>query len=329
MDPREQKLRELREEAGRAGRAGAEGVHPDASPLPGHSGQATEGYYGLPLLKAPVWTWEVPAYFFVGGAAGAAAAIAAAARGAGADPALVRDARWIAAAGGLASPPLLISDLGRPERFLNMLRVFKVQSPMSVGAWTLVAFSNAASAAAFADALARSSGGRRRIAVVADAAGVVSAATGVVLATYTGVLIGATAIPVWSQNVRLLPVHFGASGLGSAVALLELMGHQARALNRLAIGAAAIETLIGLSLEARSVPALEPVKEGTSGAITRAGGVLSGPVPLALRLLARRSHTARRAAALSTLAGALLTRVGWIEAGRASAGEPARAPRGC
>src|SRR5215510_16037803 len=113
------------------------------------------GYYDLPLLKPPVWTWEIPAYFFVGGAAGAAAVVASVAKAAGASPTLVRDARWIAAAGGLVSPALLVSDLGRPERFLNMLRVFKVRSPMSVGAWTLVAFSNAAGATTFANALTR------------------------------------------------------------------------------------------------------------------------------------------------------------------------------
>jgi formate-dependent nitrite reductase membrane component NrfD len=71
-------------------------------------------YYGLPVLKPPVWTWEVPAYFFVGGAAGAAAVIGAVGRATGAPPDLVRDARWIAAAGGVLAPPLLISDLGRP-----------------------------------------------------------------------------------------------------------------------------------------------------------------------------------------------------------------------
>ena len=101
-------------------------------------------YHGFPLLKKPVWTWEIPAYFFVGGTAGAAALIGAVAHRTGGSDALVRDARWIAAAGAALSPPLLIADLGRPERFLNMLRVFKVQSPMSVGAWTLVAFSSAA-----------------------------------------------------------------------------------------------------------------------------------------------------------------------------------------
>ncbi len=265
-----------------------------------------------------MWTWEIPAYFFVGGAAGAAAVVGAVARVAGADPTLVRDARWLAAVGGAASPALLVSDLGRPERFLNMLRVFKLRSPMSVGAWTLVAFSNAAGANAFANALGKASRGRLPIKVVADAAEVLSAATGLVLSTYTGVLIGATAIPVWSRNVSLLPIHFGASGLGTAVSILELMGHRERALNALGIGAAAVETVVGIVLESNDDRALDSLKHGWSGDVTRLGGVLSGPLPLALRVLGGRSITARRVAAASTIVGSLLTRVGWLAAGRAS-----------
>jgi formate-dependent nitrite reductase membrane component NrfD len=231
----------------------------------------------------------------------------------------VRDARWIAAVGGAASPALLVSDLGRPERFLNMLRVFKLQSPMSVGAWTLVAFSSMAGAAAFADATARITGGRLPVRIVGDAAEALAAATGLVLSTYTGVLIGATAVPVWSRNVSVLPVHFGAAGVGSAVSVLELMGHRDRALNRIGIGAAAIETAIGLTIESRTDPALEPLKSGPSGTITRLGGVLSGPLPLALRIVGRHSMNIRRLAAVSTIAGSLLTRIGWLAAGKASA----------
>ena len=276
-------------------------------------------YYGLPTLKQPVWTWEVPAYFFVGGTAGAAATIAAAARLAGGRRELVRDARWIAAAGGAMSPPLLIADLGRPERFLNMLRVFKVQSPMSIGAWTLVAFSNAAGASAFADLIDRATDGRVPVRVLGNAAETLAAGTGLVLSTYTGVLIGATAIPAWSENVRILPVHFGASAVGAAVSILELMGHRDPALNVLGAGAAAVETLIGASLELSASEALVPLKEDWTGRVVRAGGVLAGPLPLALRLLAGRSPSARKAAAISTLVGSLLTRVGWLAAGRESA----------
>lgn len=280
--------------------------------------ESGRGYHGLPLLKPPVWTWEVPAYFFVGGAAGAAAVIGAVANARGGRPNLVRDARWIAAAGAAASPALLISDLGRPERFLNMLRVFKLRSPMSVGAWTLVAFSNAAAAAAFADAADRATGGRLPVKVLGNAAEALSAATGLILSTYTGVLVGATAIPVWSRNVRLLPIHFGASGVGAAVSLLELLGHRDRSLNALGTGAAAVETLIGLALESRTDPAMQALREGGAWRVTRAGGLLSGPLPLALRVLAGRSPAARRLAAVSTIAGSVLTRFGWVAAGRES-----------
>ena len=320
----ERRLDELRRQAIDDGVVHAPGVRPAGAPFPAASNR--DSYYGLPLLKAPVWTWEVPAYFFIGGAAGAAAVIGAVARAGGGRGRLVRDARWIAAAGAAASPPLLISDLGRPERFLNMLRVFKQQSPMSVGAWTLVAFSNAAGAAAFADAVHRSTRGRVPVKVVGDAAEVLSAATGLVLSTYTGVLIGATAIPAWSRNVALLPIHFGASGVGAAVSLLELMGHRDRALNRLGIGAAVVETAIGLGIEGRSDAALDPLKHGWSGRVTRAGGILSGPLPLALRLVAGRSPAARRVAAVSTVLGSLLTRAGWIAAGHESARRPADLP---
>lgn len=275
-------------------------------------------YYGLPLLKPPVWTWEVPAYFFVGGAAGAAAVIAAAARLSGRRDDLVRDARWIAAVGGAIAPPLLIADLGRPARFLNMLRVFKLQSAMSVGAWTLVAFSNAAAAAVAADLLQRAPNGRVPVRLIGNAAEALAAASGLVLSTYTGVLIGATAIPAWSSNVRILPIHFAASGVGAAVSILELLGHRERALNVLGAGAAAVETLIGASLELRESDALVPLKDDWTGAVTRMGGVLSGPLPLALRLLAGRSPSARKAAALATIMGALMTRVGWLAAGRSS-----------
>lgn len=277
---------------------------------------ALAGYYGRPVLKSPVWTWEVPAYFFVGGAAGAAALIGAVARHAGGSEALVRDARWVAAAGAAVSPPLLISDLGRPERFLNMLRVFKLQSPMSVGAWTLVAFSNAAAASAFADLAQRLGGAGLTVRIIGDAAEVLAAATGVVLSTYTGVLLGATAIPAWSKNARLLPVHFGASGLGSAVSVLELLGHRPRALNAMGIGAAVVETAMAMHVELSQEPVARAIREGRAGTLLRTAGVLSGPVPLLLRLAAGRSRTARRVAALSTLAGSILTRVAWVEAGK-------------
>ncbi|HVL69066.1 MAG TPA: NrfD/PsrC family molybdoenzyme membrane anchor subunit [Vicinamibacterales bacterium] len=282
-----------------------------------------DGYHGLPLLKPPVWTWEVPAYFFVGGAAGAAALIAEISRLAGDEDAVWRDARWIAAAGGAMSAPLLIADLGRPERFLNMLRVFKPQSPMSVGVWIVLGFSNA-SAAALAGQLWQARARHRLPAqVLTNISGPLAAAAGVGMVTYTGVLLGATAVPVWARNVRLLPIHFAFSGLGTATSLLQLRHPRSAPLRRLGIAASAVETAVGARLESAAGRASEPLKHGPSGGLMRAAGLLSGPVPLLLRTLGRRSPAAQRLAALSTIAGSLLTRYAWVAAGRASAKDPA------
>jgi formate-dependent nitrite reductase membrane component NrfD len=319
----EHRLEELRERGAQGELTSLPGVRPEGSPIPVPRASAEQGYYGLPLLKEPTWTWQVPLYFFTGGAAGASAVIAAATRlTRRRDARLARDASWIAAAGALTSAPLLIADLGRPERFLNMLRVFKVRSPMSVGAWTLVAFSNAASAAAFANWIDRRQHGRIPVRVVADVAHLLAAATGLVMTTYPGVLIGATAIPVWSRNVAVLPLHFGASAIASAASLLELCGHDDPALDTLATCAAAVETAVATRLELDRDPALAPLKRGASGFLTRTGAALSGPIPLVLRLLGRRDPRARRAAACCALFGSLLTRFAWVRAGRASARDP-------
>jgi hypothetical protein len=304
----EKRLDQLREQAA-LGRIDANGIRPSGSPMP-----ETPSYYGLPIVKPPVWTWEVPLYFFAGGAAGVSSVIAISAQLAGAPRSLMRDARWIAAIGAAASGSLLILDLGRPERFLNMLRVFKPQSAMSVGAWTLSLFGTTSSGALIADMF-----GMKRI---GDASALIAALSGLVMATYTGVLLGATAIPVWAAHAKTLPIHFGASALASATALLTLRGHDEQALNVLALSAAAFETYTGIEIESdRSIDS-EPLRHGVTGTTIRIGGLFSGPLPLALRLLGIRSKRARRAAAASALLGSLITRVAWIEAGKASAADP-------
>jgi hypothetical protein len=316
----ERRLTALRREAAQAGIVAGKGVSPEGAPFP-HASPIT-GYYGVPLLKEPQWKPEVPLYFFVGGAAGASAVIANMAGWLGDDRELVRSARWIAAGGGALSSALLIKDLGVPSRFLNMLRVFKPQSPMSMGAWTLSAFSSVSAAAAFGNLMQEKLGTSIAIKIVENAAGLLATATGLVMASYTGVLIGATVIPVWNENVGTLPQHFAASGLNSAVSILELFGHDdSRALNLLGISASCYEVAEGALLESKRHRVNEPLRKGWSGAIVRAGGVLSGPVPLALRLAYAVSGNKklRCAAAWSSVAGSLLTRFGWVHAGRASA----------
>src|SRR5579864_5344319 len=246
----EQRLAEIRREAVEKGVIQVPGIVPEGAPFP--KATAETGYYGIPLLKEPQWKPEVPLYFFAGGAAGASAVVANAASWLSNDAELVRSARWVAAAGGAVSSALLIADLGVPSRFLNMLRVFKPQSPMSMGAWTLSAFSRFSAAAAFANLMRERLGPFIAIRLIENAAGALATATGLVMSSYTGVLIGATVIPVWNENVGTLPQHFAASGLNSAVSLLELFGHDdSRALNLLGISASCYELAEGVLLESK------------------------------------------------------------------------------
>jgi len=318
---REQRIKEIRDEAERKGTVSAEGIAPAGAPIPRAS--ETTGYYGIPMMKEPQWKWEVPLYFFVGGAAGASSVIGAMADWIGDDYELARDARWLAAGGIGVSTALLIADLGRPSRFLNMLRVFKLQSPMSVGAWILATFGAFSTAAAFAKEV-QQRWENVPVRLIGNLSQAGAAAFGLPLHNYTGVLVGATVIPVWNKNISTLPIHFGMSGVQAACSMLELAGHSdSRALNMLAIMSAAWETYEGVHLETRAELELRPLKRGASGWITRAGGLMSGPLPLALRLLStvsgNRAAEIRKWAAISGIAGSLLTRIGWVRAGQASA----------
>jgi hypothetical protein len=316
----ELRLAAIRREAQEKGMVSAQGIVPAGAPFPKATPET--GYYGVPLLKEPQWKPEVPVYFFVGGAAGASAVIANMANWLSEDRELVRNARWIAAGGGALSSVLLIKDLGMPSRFLNMLRVFKPQSAMSMGAWTLSAFSSLSAASAFANLAQEKLGKSLPVTIFENAASALAAATGVVMASYTGVLIGATVVPVWNQNVGTLPLHFAASGVNCAVSALELLGSEnSSALNLLGISASAYEIYEGVELETKRNRVNEPLRQGWSGAMVRAGGVLSGPVPFGLRIAyAITGNTKlRRAAAWSSIAGSLLTRFGWVHAGRSSA----------
>jgi hypothetical protein len=272
------------------------------------------------MLKEPQWKPTIPTYFFVGGAAGSAAVIAALADWLANDPELAKTARWVAFGGAVASSALLIEDLGRPSRFLYMLRMFKPQSPMSMGAWTLAAFGAFSTAAAFAKEAEQRFGPKVPIKFVGNVSQFFSGLIGLPFHNYTGVLIGATAIPVWNYNIDTLPIHFGMSGVQAGVSMLELLGHaESRALNILGIGSALWESWEGFHLESENKPVLKPLKRGVSGWITRTGGVMSGPLPLILRLFGGKSPRVRKWAALSGMLGSLLTRYGWVRAGSTSA----------
>jgi len=315
----EDRLDALREEAARDGKVQDHGIQPITSPFP--KPPPATSYNGNPVLKPPTWTWQVPLYLFAGGVAGSSAVIALVAHSAG-NAGLVRAALWIAFTGALVSPPLLIADLGRPARFLNMLRVFKLRSVMSVGAWTLTGFSTAIGLAVVCHELILAGYGNGFFVLLEWIGEAFAALSGLILASYTSVLLSVTAIPVWSENRTLLPAIFLAGGLGSAVAVLELLGFIVPATQFIGIVASTTEILVALLIEIRGRYVDRPLREAAVGWLVRGGGVLAGLVSLLLRLFWAHSHEARYVAAVCFIAGALISRFAWIAAGRVSSRDP-------
>jgi formate-dependent nitrite reductase membrane component NrfD len=273
-------------------------------------------YYGRPIVKEPVWKPFVPWYFFTGGLAGGSASLAFAARLAGNDR-LARSARIVNLAAIAVSPVLLIADLGRPRRFLNMLRVFKPTSPMSVGTWVVSASGAASGIAAGCELL----GVLPRARLANEA---VAGALGPALATYTGVLIADTVVPAWSEAGRELPFVFAAGAAASAggAAALLTPAESAGPARRLAIvgGAAGLASM--RAVENRLGPFLgEPYRHGRAGALARAAKTAQA-AGTALMAVAGRRRAGAAAAGCLLLAGAALERFAVFHAGRASAADP-------
>lgn len=271
-------------------------------------------YYGQPVLKEPAWTWEVPWYLFAGGMAGVASVLGAGGDAAG-RPQLGRAARLVAGAGAAVSPVLLISDLGRPARFLNMLRVFKPTSAMSVGSWLLAAYSPAAVGAAVLEGLGRLPRVRRLL-------GAGAAGLGAPMATYTGVLVADTAVPAWHEARRELPALFGASAAAAAGAATSLVAgpDEGAAARRLALAGAAAELVAGQAMRRRLGDLADVYEQGTAGRLERwaRAATVAGGLLLAL---GRRRRPAT-AGALALLAGSALQRWAVFKAGSASARDP-------
>src|SRR5215212_7129091 len=279
--------------------------------------EEVRSYYGRAVLKEPVWSWEIPWYFFAGGLAGGRINVALMARLTGNDE-LARRARVAALGGAAVSPVLLIMDLGKPERFYNMLRVFKPTSPMSVGTWVLSAFGPTTGLAAAHDLL----GLFPRLGRFAEAA---SALLGLPLATYTAVLIADTSVPVWHEARRELPLVFAASSAataGAAAAILTPL-EDAGPARRLAVGGALLEIGAVEVMKRRLGDFLaEPYGGGKPGRFDKLAKALSG---LGAAVTAFAGHKQRMAAVAGgalILAGAALERWSIFRAGFLSAGDP-------
>jgi len=279
-------------------------------------GTEMRSYYGRPIVKEPVWTWEIPAYFFTGGIAGGSGVLHGVAKLTGHER-LARTSLFVSAAMELVSPLLLISDLGRPERFLNMFRVFKVTSPMSVGSWILAVSGGATTTAALLELTGK-------LKPVKTAAEAVSFVFGPPLTTYTGALVADTAIPVWHEGRHELPWLFGAgaSATSGAASTLLLPPAEAGPARRLAVGGALGELVLTQVMEKRLGFIGEVYKQGEAGKAARIGKACTAIGAGLLAWKGSRSRAASVAGSALVLAGGAAMRWSVYKAGFQSAQDP-------
>lgn len=282
------------------------------------SGPPPEEMQG-PLMNPAVWTWEVPAYFWFGGIAAGSSFVALACDLSG-DHRSARIARKVSLAALMPSPPLLVMDLGRPERFVNMLRIFKPRSPMSMGAWCLSVFGGLASAAVGADLI-----GRKR---EARALGGANAIVGGYLGSYTGVLLASTAVPLWARSKMFLGPIFVTTAVATGAAATRLVlvavglpeGHRTRnALGRVETAAMSIELGMSTWNEHRLGDTGDALERGRAGKLFR---IAKWSVRAGLALRAARPRlgaNAHNVASVLYLAAGLAFRYAWVAAGHNSA----------
>jgi formate-dependent nitrite reductase membrane component NrfD len=301
--------------------------------LPAH---ASATYYDQPLLKKPHWEWSVITYLFLGGIMGGSGILAMIADERPEREAdLARSARYVSFALAATCPLVLISHLGRPERFLNMLRIVKFKSVMSMGVWGLIAFSAPATLAA-AGQLARDGVLPKWIDALAPRAVTkpLLGFIGAFMSGYTGVLISATAIPVWGKGKRYIPAFSVCSGFAGACALnaaiVALTGTERtrHKLERLELFASTAEFILLEAFRRHAGELGEPMYGGARGrklrSFTEIGGII---VPALLGRLPFGGKTKTLIASALTLAGGYILRETLIESGKESADDPRAASR--
>lgn len=315
-------------------RAGVRGTRPGREAVTGAPGKRGGGrrrrgersmvpdaefssYYGAPVLKKPTWKpLDIAGYLYLGGLAGASSLLAAGGQLTG-RPGLAVPAKLGAAGAISLSLAALVHDLGRPSRFLNMLRVFKPTSPMSVGSWLVAGYAPLALTAAATEVA-----GRYR--PLGSAATLASAVLGPAVATYTAVLLADTAVPSWHEGYRELPFVFAGSAAtaASGLALAATPPAQAGPARRLAVLGAALELGAVRTMKRRMGLAAEPLEQGRPGLLMRAAELLTtGGAVLAVS--SGRDRRLALAAGSALLAGSAALRFGVFHAGVASAEDPA------
>ncbi|MDF3288173.1 polysulfide reductase NrfD [Streptomyces sp. RB6PN23] len=274
-------------------------------------------YYGRPVLKKPVWrALDIAGYLFLGGLAGGSSVLAAGAAASGRHG-LARPLRVGAFTAISLSLAALVHDLGRPARFLNMLRVMKPTSPMSMGSWLLTGYAPLAGAAAASTVTGR-------LPRVGAAAGAAAALLGPAVASYTAVLISDTAVPTWHDGHREMPFVFCGSAATAAAGLGLLVspaGQNAPARRAAAFGAV-LELGATELMRRRMGLSAEPLRTGRAGQLMRASRILTCAGTAGALVAGRRARGVAAAAGAALLAGSAALRFGVFQAGVSSAEDP-------
>jgi formate-dependent nitrite reductase membrane component NrfD len=307
--------------------------HPEAD-----SRRGDKNYYGIPPIKRAHWTWQIPIYFWLGGIGAGTQLFATVAQLLGhEDEALKRASRYTVLLTMLLSPVLLIWDLGRPERFYNMLRILKLRSPMSTQSWSLFTFGNLGGLIAARQAaedgllLGDNPLSRLMIRLVPDRLLTVLALPfGLFVGFNTGNLVSATSVPIWARNWMLMGPTFLASGLSTALSWLSLVLHLGRwgeaktlrVLHRAEKAAIVIEAALIAASLLRMGKWSKPLFSREVAPLFVGGTLLGGIVaPFAL-LAGRETRSRSMLASILALAGGLAFRFAIILAGRKSADDP-------
>ncbi len=300
-------------------------------------------YYNVPLIKKATWSWEIMLYFFLGGLAGGSFLVSTLADllGSVKDATLIRAGRFIALICMIVNPILLIKDLGRPERFHHMLRILKLRSAMSMGTWAITVFGICCGITT-AHQLAKDgllnwfpALARLMKAFPVKVIEVIGSVFGLFVASYTGVLLSSTAVPVWARARHILGPLFLSSGLSTGLASLSLLLSLGRSrrdtLKRLeSAEMISMATELGLISTLPRVlgPLARPLFKGRVGVLFVAGTIGGGLlIPLFTRLgwkLYRKPmpRPLNIVTSLMVLGGGMILRVAWIIAGRESADDP-------
>jgi formate-dependent nitrite reductase membrane component NrfD len=295
-------------------------------PLARPSGVRREGYYGLPFLKRPFWAWEISLYFFFEGVSSGAFLFSAVAElfGGRRHRHLVRHGRYLACATMLLCPPLLIKDLGRPSRFLHMLRILKWGSPMSVGAWSLNAYGQQVTVLALISlAPYLPAPLRKLLSWVPERLLMISAIPfGLTMMAYPGVLLETTSVPAW-RTTRFLGPLIAASSVSTAEAALSLVLPRRHAeMETIGQIAHTVETAALAAYLCEAGPAARSMTRGRYGPLFWIGAVGAGIVVPLVLTLRRPARPRKILSSLLSLAGGLALKWVLVHGGRESSMDP-------